>query len=72
MTEESTERFVDQAEKQIAPQNTWDQLTVSQLIDTKSLIEERLWQFQKVPQIAAVLRRSLDSITKLIASSGNG
>ena len=69
---EPTERFVDQAEKSIPSQDTWDQLTVSQLIDVKAQLDEKLWQFQRVPQIALVLRRSLDTITKLIASNGNG
>ena len=70
MTEETTERFVDQAEKPIPPQDTWDELTVNQLIDVKTQLENKLWHFQKVPQIALVLRRSLDHITKLIASHG--
>ena len=68
---ESSERFVDQAEKSIPSQDTWDQLTVSQLIDVKAQLDEKLWQFQRTPQIALVLRRSIDTITKLIASNGN-
>lgn len=67
---ETTERFVDQAENQIPTQDTWDQLTVSQLIDVKAQLDERLWQFQRTPQIALVLRRSIDTITKLIALNG--
>ena len=67
---ETTERFVDQAENQIPAQDTWDQLTVSQLIDVKAQLDERLWQFQRTPQIALVLRRSIDTITKLIALNG--
>lgn len=72
MTEGTSERFVDQAEKPIPSQDTWDQLTVGQLIDVKTQLEDKLWNFQRVPQIALVLRRSIDSITKLIDSNGNG
>ena len=71
MSDQSTERFVDQAEKPIPSQDTWDQLTVSQLIDVKSQLDDKLWQFQKVPQIALVLRRSINTITQLIAAIGN-
>lgn len=67
-----SERFVDEAEKPIPPQDTWDQLTINQLLDVKTQLEDKLWNFQRAPQIAVVLRRSIDSITKLIASSGNG
>lgn len=72
MAEESTERFVDQAEKAIPAQDTWDQLTASQLIDVKLQLENKLWHFNNVPQMAAVLKRSIDTITKLIASSSVG
>lgn len=68
---ETTERFVDQSEKSIPSQDTWDQLTVSQLIDVKAQLDEKLWQFQRVPQIAIVLRRSIATITKLIDSNGS-
>ncbi len=71
MSEEKTERFVDEAETPIPPQDTWDQLTVNQLIDVKTQLENKLWHFQKVPQMATVLRRSIDLITKQIASNGN-
>ena len=72
MSEQSTERFADQAEKPIPAQDTWDQLTVSQLIDVKMQLEDKLWNFQKVPQISLVLRRSIDQITRMIASNGGG
>lgn len=72
MSEQSTERFADQAEKLIPTQDTWDQLTVSQLIDVKMQLEDKLWNFQKVSQISLVLRRSIDQITRMIASNGGG
>jgi hypothetical protein len=70
MTEETTERFVDQAEKPIPSQDTWDQLTINQLIDVKAQLDDKLWHFQKVPQIAMVLKRSISQIEKMI-SQGN-
>lgn len=62
------ERFVDEAERPIAPKSTWNDLTTSELIDVKLLLEDKLWTFQKQPAIASVLKQSLKELTALIAS----
>jgi len=65
-----SERFVDEAEKPIPPMNTWDTLSINQLIDVKNQLEDKLWTFRAQPVIAGTLKRSIDSITKLIAAHG--
>ena len=62
-----TERFVDEAEKQIPPANTWDTLSANQLIDVKIQLEDKLWGFRNQPQISTVLKQSIDRIQRLIA-----
>lgn len=66
MNEEPVERFVDEAETTIPPQDTWEELTASQLIDVKAKLEDKLWNFQRVPQIATVLKQSISTIESMI------
>ena len=61
------ERFVDVAETVIAPQSTWHELSVNQLLETKVQLQEKAWAFRKTPQILTVLNRSLSQIERLIA-----
>jgi hypothetical protein len=67
MNEEKTERFVDESEKPIPNADTWETLSVNQLIDVKSMLETRAWDFRSNAQISGVLKRSIDRITSLIA-----
>lgn len=62
-----SEQFVDQAEKPIPPANTWDTLSSNQLLDVKLQLQERAWQFRNTPQIAIVLKHSLERLTALIS-----
>lgn len=64
---EVTERFVDQAETLIAPQNTWSELTYSQLLDTKTQILNKAWAFRSHPVISKVLNASLATLDKLLS-----
>lgn len=57
-----TERFVDQAEDVIPPANTWSELSLQQLMETKTKLENKLFAFSKTPQISKALR---DGITRL-------
>jgi hypothetical protein len=68
MTNEPTERFVDEAENPIPPKDTWEELTTNELIDVKLLLENKLWTFAKQPVIAPVLKQALKEITAMIAS----
>lgn len=64
------ERFVDQqSEKSIPPQDTWVNLSVNQLIDVKSQLEEKAWTFRNNPQILTVLKQSVAKVTLLIAAA---
>jgi hypothetical protein len=62
------EQFVDEAEKPIPPRHTWDELTTSQLIDLKSLMEEKLWAFGNNPTITKVLRPAVAQLEQMVAS----
>jgi hypothetical protein len=64
------ERFVDQAEKPIPPMNTWGEMGPNQLIDIKNLLEDKLWHFRSNPAIANTLKRSINTITLMIADHG--
>ncbi len=61
------ERFVDVDEKPIAPQSAWSEMSVNQLIDTKSQLQDKAWTFRNQPQIATVLKRSITTLERLIS-----
>jgi hypothetical protein len=62
------EFFVDQQEKPIPPKNTWDDLTVIQLIDVKVQLQDKLYSFYNNPAIARVLKQSIAELEALISS----
>ena len=62
-----TERFVDEAEKTIAPQNTWETLSVPQLIDVKIQLQERLLFFRNQPQISTALKQGIEKLDRIMA-----
>ena len=64
------ERFVDETEKPIPPKNTWDELSLNEMIDVKNQLEEKLFAFGKNPTIAKALRQGVDHITMLISLHG--
>lgn len=69
MTEpENTERFVDQVEKPIPPQGTWNDLSVNQLIDLKVQLQSKAWTFRTTPSILKVLNTSIDTLEKMISA----
>jgi len=72
MNQDSTEseRFVDEAEKPIPPKNTWDQLSMNELIDVKLQLEQKLWAFGNNPAIAKALRQGIEQITGMILAGG--
>lgn len=72
MNHDSTEgeRFADEAEKPIPPRNTWEDMSISEMIDVKNQLEEKLYAFGGNPAIAKVLRQGVDHITALISSNG--
>lgn len=72
MNHDSTEsqRFVDEAEKPIPPKHTWGDMSISELIDVKNQLEEKLYAFGGNPTIAKVLRQGVDQVTALISAQG--
>ena len=67
MSSNSTERFMDEPEKPIPPQDTWTDLSINSLIDVKSQLESKYWAFGNNPAIAKVLLTSIETITKMLA-----
>lgn len=67
-TEQGNGRFVDEAEKIIAPRNTWHELTVSQLIEVQVQLENNRYAFAKNPAIAKSLDSGIMELQSLIAS----
>ena len=66
-----TERFVDSwSEKPIPSKDTWDNLSVPQLLEVRTQLQDKLWTFQNNPQIATVLKQSVQYITQLIDQRG--
>jgi hypothetical protein len=63
------EYFADQVEKPIPPESTWHDLSLVQLIDVKTQLESKLWDFRNNPQIATVLKRTVARITEMISSA---
>lgn len=70
MNSTENERFADEAEKPIPPKNTWDELSLNELIDVKNQLEEKLWSFGGNPTIAKALRQGVEQITAMISSHG--
>ncbi len=66
MNTERTERFVDEAEKPIPPRTTWEELTLSELIDVKNLLEEKLYAFGNNPVISKGIKAGLTHLDKLL------
>ena len=61
------EFFVDEAEKPIPPKNTWEDMTVVQLIDVKVQLQDKLYTFYNNPPIARVLKQSIAQLEALIS-----
>jgi hypothetical protein len=66
------ERFVDEDENPIPPKNTWDELSVNELIDVKTQLEDKLWTFGRQPMMGSVLAQALKEVNAMIASRTAG
>ena len=68
-----TERFVDQwAEKPSPPKDTWENLSIPQLFEVRTQLQDKLWTFQNSPQIATVLKQSIQMLERIIESRDRG
>ena len=68
-TKPDGEYFADQVEKPIPPQSTWADLSAPQLLEVKSTLQTRLWQFRNQPQISNTLKQSIAKLDVLIAAT---
>lgn len=62
------ERFVDSwATNPIPPRSTWDDLTVSQLLEVKNKFSDRVFSLRNQPTIVTVLNQKIVELDRLIA-----
>lgn len=64
----STERFVDQVQNPIPDKDTWGSLSVNQLIDVKSQLLNKAYDFRSNHRIASVLNESIRYLDYLIST----
>jgi hypothetical protein len=64
--DESTEYFVDQVEKPIPSQDKWHELSVSELIDVKNQIADKMYSFQGQAVIQKVLAEAYKRISAML------
>ena len=64
--DESTEYFVDQVEKPIPSQDKWPELSVSELIDVKNQIADKMYSFQGQAVIQKVLAEAYKRISAML------
>jgi hypothetical protein len=63
------EYYVDAVEKPIPPQSTWVDMSAPQLLEVKSSLQTKLWQFRNSPQVANTLKQSIAKLDVLISQS---
>lgn len=61
------EYFVDVQQKPIPPQNTWHDLSAQELLEVRSTLQGRLFDFRRSPQIVSILKKSLSDLESLIS-----
>ena len=66
------EYFVDEGTKPIPPAETWDNLSVNQLIDVQNQLYEKMFAFRQNPVIQARLSEGLQKVQALIALRNSG
>ena len=60
------EIFVDVAMKPIPPADTWETLSMNQLIEVQVTLQTRVWDFRANPAIATPLNASIQRLRALI------
>ncbi len=66
-TREDGEYFVDAPAQPIPTADTWETLSVNQLIEVKNALTSRYYAFQNQPVIAKTLTSSIGRLDALIA-----
>jgi hypothetical protein len=61
------EVFADVPTKQIASADTWENLSVNQLLEVQSELQLRMWEFRAHPLIPKALQSSLLKLQALIS-----
>jgi hypothetical protein len=66
------EYFVDEAPKPIPAKDTWETLSINQLIDVSNQLQEKLYVFRRQPALAKHLETALTEVQALISVRGQG
>jgi hypothetical protein len=66
------EYFTDESQKPTPPRDTWDSLSVNQLLDVQSQLYEKIWAFRTNQAIATQLNTSLQYVQVLISQRNAG
>ena len=66
------EYFTDEGAKQIPPADTWENLSVNQLLEVQSYLYDKLWSFRSNALIAARLQEGLNTVQALISLRNSG
>jgi hypothetical protein len=61
------EVFADAPTKPIAQADTWENLSVNQLLEVQSELQLRMWEFRAHPSIPKALADSLQKLQALIS-----
>lgn len=66
------EYFTDEGVKQIPPADTWDNLSVNQLLEVQSYLYDKLWTFRSNPLMNARLQEGINRVQALISLRNSG
>lgn len=62
------EYFADQGTKTIPAQDTWENMSVNQLLDVQSQLYDKIWAFSSNPAIRPRLEQALAKLQALISA----
>lgn len=63
------EYFVDAVQKPIPPQSAWKDASAPELLEIKSQLQTKLWEFRNTPAIATMLKQSIAKLDALITAA---
>lgn len=66
------EYFADEGSKPIPAQDTWDNLSVNQLLDVQSQLYDKIWAFSSNQAIRSRLEVALQKLQALISLRNSG
>ena len=66
------EYYADESQKPIPPRDTWDNLSINQLLDVQTQLHDKLLVYRTHPTIAPQLNTSLQYVQALISQRNAG